>query len=144
MWYNKKEYYNVNKWVSIFNKDYQDKGVKVNAHDLHQLFGYYKIPKLTSKNSKITYYPVNLVNQVRTMKEDFMYVLTNIVNYGVSSGEEYYNPYKEQVISEPTYNNDENNMEKYSDNLIDKYQFENKKIIKITESQYNKLLQLIK
>lgn len=144
MWYNKKEYYNVNKWVSIFNKDYQDKGVKVNAHDLHQLFGYYKIPKLTSKNSKITYYPVNLVNQVRTMKEDFMYVLTNIVNYGVSSGEEYYNPYKEQVILEPTYNNDENNMEKYSDNLIDKYQFENKKIINITESQYNKLLQLIK
>ena len=35
-------------------------------------------------------------------------------------------------------------MEKYSDNLIDKYQFENKKIINITESQYNKLLQLIK
>lgn len=137
----KKEYYNINKWVGIFNRDYQNKGIKVTAHDLHQLFGYYKIPKLTSKNNNIIYYPVNLVNQARTMKEDFMYVLTNIVNYGVSSGEEYYNPYKEQVISEPSYKNNENDMEKYSDNLIDKYQFENKKIVKLTESQYRRLFE---
>lgn len=141
MWYNKKEYYNINKWVGIFNRDYQNKGIKVNSHDLHQLFGYYKIPKLTSKNNNIIYYPVNLVNQVRTMKEDFMYVLTNIVNYGVSSGEEYYNPYKEQVISEPSYKNNENDMEKYSNNLIDKYQFENKKTVKLTESQYRRLFE---
>ena len=100
MWYKEKEYFNVNKWVGVFNRDYSDKGIKVNAHDLHQLFGYYKIPKLISKSGKITYYPVKLVNQVRTMKEDFMYVLINIVNYGVSNGEEYYNPYKEQVVAE--------------------------------------------
>ena len=72
MWYKEKEYFNVNKWVGVFNRDYSDKGIKVNAHDLHQLFGYYKIPKLISKSGKITYYPVKLVNQVRTMKEDFM------------------------------------------------------------------------
>lgn len=49
MWYKRKEYYSVNKWVGIFNRDYKDKGIKVNAHDIHQLFGYYKIPKLTNK-----------------------------------------------------------------------------------------------
>lgn len=49
--------------------------------------------------------------------------------------------YKEQVISEPNYNNDENDMKKYSDNLINKYQFENRKTIKLTESQVKKLVE---
>lgn len=49
MWYKGKEYYNVNKWVGIFNRDYQENYGKVNAHMLHQLFGHYKIPKLTNK-----------------------------------------------------------------------------------------------
>ncbi len=148
MWYKGKEYYGVNKWVGIFNRDYKDKGIKVNANDIHQLFGYYKIPKLKIngngeivENGRRVLYPVNLVNQVRTMKEDFMYVLSNIIEYGVSNGEEYYKPYKEQVIVEPTYKDNENDMEKYSDNLIDKYQFENKKTIKLTESQIKRIFE---
>ena len=148
MWYKGKEYYSVNKWVGIFNRDYKDKGIKVNAHDIHQLFGYYKIPKLKIngngeivENGRRVLYPVNLVNQVRTMKEDFIYVLSNITEYGVSNGKEFYIPYNEKEITEPTYKNDENDMEKYSDNLIDKYQFENKKKIKLTESQIKRIFE---
>lgn len=148
MWYKGKEYYSVNKWVGIFNRDYKDKGIKVNAHDIHQLFGYYKIPKLKIngngeivENGRRVLYPVNLVNQVRTMKEDFMYVLSNIIEYGVSNGKEFYIPYNEKEITEPTYKNDENDMEKYSNNLEKQYQFENKKVIKLTELQYKRLFE---
>lgn len=51
--------------------------------------------------------------------------------------------YKEQVVAEPTYKDNENDMESYSNNLIDKYQFENKKTIKLTESQVKKLFENI-
>lgn len=49
--------------------------------------------------------------------------------------------YKEQVVSEPNYNNDENDMEQYSNNLINKYQFENRKIVRVNESQLNRLIE---
>lgn len=49
--------------------------------------------------------------------------------------------YKEQVITEPSYNNDENDMEKYSKELDKQYQFENRKTIKLTESQFNRLFE---
>ena len=49
--------------------------------------------------------------------------------------------YKEQVVTEPSYNNDENDMEKFSKELEKKYQFENRKIVRINESQLKKLVE---
>ena len=47
--------------------------------------------------------------------------------------------YKEQVVSEPNYNNDENDMEKYSKELEKQYQFENiNRIIKETINEWGK------
>lgn len=130
MLYKGKEYYGVNKWVGIFNRDYKDKGIRVKAHNLHQLFRYYGIPQMkfnnkgeVSENGKIIAYSVNLVNQIRTMKQDFMYILYNIVEYGVSNGKDYY--INKQEPFEPNYKNNENDMEKYSKYLEKQYQFEN-------------------
>jgi hypothetical protein len=153
----KKEYYGVNKWVGIFNEDYKEKGIKVNAHILHQLFGYYKIPskRFNEKNEeddngKIVAYPVKLVKRLREYGENFLYIMSNFVNYGVPDGKEYYlprqpkQPYKETEFPKESFKNDEDDMEKYSKYLINRYQIESKKTIKITESQYKKLLQIIK
>ena len=49
--------------------------------------------------------------------------------------------YKEQVVAEPSYANDENDMEKYSDNLINKYQFEGKKTVRINEGQLKRIFE---
>ena len=51
--------------------------------------------------------------------------------------------YKSQLNIEPTYRNNENDMEKHSDYLIQQYQFENTKpkVIIITEEQFKKVFQ---
>lgn len=49
--------------------------------------------------------------------------------------------YKEQVVAEPIYKNNENDMESYSNNLIDKYQFEGKKTVRINECQLKKIFE---
>lgn len=49
--------------------------------------------------------------------------------------------YEEQVVAEPSYYNNDNDMEQYSNNLINKYQFENRKIVRINESQLNRLFE---
>ncbi len=49
--------------------------------------------------------------------------------------------YKEQVVTEPSYNNDENDMEKYSKELDKQYQFENRKIVRVNESQIKRLIE---
>ena len=148
MWYKQKEYYSINKWVGIFNKDYKNLGIKVKANELHQLFAHYGIPKLTlNKNGEVcengirAFYPVKLVYQMRTMREDFLYVLRNIVEYGAANGKDYIiNKYKQDSnpIKDDYYSH-EDEMRKASDELIDKYQFESKKKIYVSEQQILKI-----
>lgn len=147
MWKNGKEYHTVTKWVKIFNDDYKGKIQKIKPNDLHQLFTHYGLkPTPFEINGKeIKTYQVNEVMKIRTMKEDFMNVLSNIVNYGDSRGEEAYfkrqNNYIEKEKPQPIYTNGENDMETYSNHLINNYRTESKKIIKINEEQYNRLFE---
>ena len=85
MWLRGKEYYSVNKWVGILNRDYAEMGIKVDAHDVHVLFNHFGIKgKHDPNNAKIIVYPKILVNQLRTMSmsDKFLGALYNISEFG--------------------------------------------------------------
>lgn len=91
---------------------------------------------------------------LKTNKKPFIqYTKSKIPTYKyeapiVADPEDFQQPKQEYVSTldiQPSYKNDENDMEKYSDYLIQQYQYENyrpKKVI-ITESQFRKLLNII-
>lgn len=141
MWIKGKEYFNVNKWTSIFNRDYKDKGIKISPSDIHILFNHFKIPMIKDPyNPAIKLYPVDTVTRFRQMDKsmNFLNALYNLSTYGDING---YNETSNDDI-ELSYNNGENNMETYSDYLINKkYQFESKKKIKISENVFNRLFE---
>jgi hypothetical protein len=65
----------------------------------------------------------------------------------VADPEDFMNPPKQEYVSkldiQPEYKNNENDMEKYSDYLIQQYQYEEykpKKVI-VTESQFKRLME---
>ena len=127
MWIKGKEYFNVNKWASIFNRDYGDKGVNVTPRDIHTLFQYYKIPMIKDPyNSSINLYPVDTVTRFRQMErsKEFLSSLYNLSKYGDINGFDEVDDYKAEL----SYKNNENDMDSYSDYLINKkYQFESRK-----------------
>ena len=89
MWLRGKEYYSVNKWVGILNRDYAEMGIKVDAHDVHVLFNHFGIKgKHDPNNAKIIVYPKILVNQLRTMSmsDKFIDALYNISEFGDING----------------------------------------------------------
>lgn len=123
MFYKKKEYYSVNKWVGIFNKNYKDMGIKVDSHILHHLFNYYKIPHINvnkkgeiCKDGGITMYPVRLVENMMYQKETFIRNLKGIIDYW----DEY------EIRKEVDERNKLRN---------------NRKSIKISEAAYNRLFE---
>lgn len=88
MWYKDKEYYSINRWVGIFNKQYKEKGIKVNSHILHHLFNYYDVPHINvnkmgdvCENGEIKMYPKLSVENVMYKKLSFMDNLRGIIDY---------------------------------------------------------------
>lgn len=142
MWINGKEYYNVNKWVGIFNKDYKESGFRVNSRDIHELFKYFHIPSVNHPyNKAITMYPVEQVAQLRNMgrSKRFLAILYNLSKYGNVYGYDYIDNEKDKHLA---YKNGEDDMNSYSDHLIKQnYQFESKKKIKISEESYKRLFE---
>ena len=149
MWLRGKEYYSVNKWVGILNRDYAEMGIKVDAHDVHVLFNHFGIKgKHDPNNAKIIVYPKILVDQLRTMSmsDKFLGALYNISEFGDINGIVLNNKKQAQnndddVVYEPTYRNNENDMEAYSQFLINQYQTEGVKKIKISESAYRRIFE---
>lgn len=146
MWIKGREYFNTNKWASIFNSDYKDKGIEVSASDIQKLFHHFKIPMIVDPyNKAIKLFPVDVVTRFRQMSEsdEFLSALYNISKYGDLRGYEAYKTLsnnQDNVAS--SYKNGENNMESYSDYLINNiYQFESKKKIKISENVFHRLFE---
>lgn len=141
MWIKGKEYFNVNKWASIFNRDYGDKGIKVSPRDIHTLFQHFKIPMTKDPyNQAINLYPVDMVTKYRQMErsKEFLSALYNLSQYGDING--FIEPSNDDSIL--SYKNNENDMDSYSDYLINqKYQFESRKKIKISENIFKKLFE---
>lgn len=141
MWIKGKEYFNVNKWASIFNRDYGDKGIKVSPRDIHTLFQHFKIPMTKDPyNQAINLYPVDMVTRYRQMErsKEFLSALYNLSQYGDING--FAEPSNDD--STLSYKNNENDMDSYSDYLINqKYQFESRKKIKISENIFKKLFE---
>lgn len=126
MFYKGKEYYSINKWIGIFNKNYKDIGIKVNSHILHHLFNHYNIPHINAnekgeicEDGKIIMYPRRLVENMMYQKESFINDLKGIINYW-----DEYNVKKEVDDRNKSYNNI--------------------KTIKISESAYNRLFENFK
>ena len=158
MFFKGKEYYNVAKWVSILNDAYKDHDIKLNKHLVHVLLNHCNVEKQTLKGKdNVVFYSVDDVDNLRTIGDrsrQFLYVMSNLSKYGtVDEPNEVKNtkvtkhPWNndnknKEVTTEPSYKNGENDMEKYSDDLINnKYQFEGRKIIRITEDAFNRLFE---
>lgn len=147
MWIQGKEYYSVSQWVGILNRDYEKMGIKVNARDIHVLFNHFGIKgKHSPYNTKIIVYPKILVNQLRTMtmSDKFMDALYNISEFGNINGvlnNRKQTQSDDDVVYEPTYRNNENDMEAYSNFLINQYQTEGVKKVKISESSYRRIFE---
>ena len=151
LYYKNKKYLNINEWVKQINALYGKYGIKVQPRDVHQLFHHYHLTPLKtnskreiSPNGNITWFSESSFNTVR-FKEDFMNVLSNIINFGDARGEE---SLKQNVTpnnkENVTYKNDEDNMEKYSHYLEKQYQTENKKGFKtiiLNENSFKKLFE---
>ncbi len=144
-----KEYFSVNKWVGIINKNYSAFNIKFKANDVHHLFHYFRIEPIENKGIK--YYSVDKFKWF-SKSVGFVDILKNINEYGDANGKESFLNKELSKIKRLNNKNDndsfnddniENDMEKYSDYLINnKYQFEDKKIKKIIikESTFNRLL----
>ena len=145
MWINNVEYYNTNQWVGIFNRDYKNLGVKVNAQQVHELFEEFGIHgKRDPNKSKVTVYPKKQVDQLRTMDKcdkflDALKRISTSQNTQPKPTTLQQNNDEDNVNYGLTYKNNENDMESYSNYLINKYQFESVKRITISESAYNRL-----
>ena len=145
----RKEYFSVNKWIGIINKNYSDFNIKFKANDVHHLFHHFGIKPIESKGIK--YYSVNDFNRF-SKSVGFVDLLKNIDEYGYANGKESFLNKELSNIKRLNNKNDndsfnddniENDMEKYSDYLINnKYQFEDNKIKKIIikESTFKRLL----
>jgi hypothetical protein len=145
-----KEYFSVNKWVGIINKNYSAFNIKFKANDVHHLFHHFRIEPIENKGIK--YYSVDKFNWF-SKSVGFVDILKNINEYGDANGKESFLNKELSKIKRLNNKNDsysfnddniENDMEKYSDYLInDKYQFEDKKIKKIIvkESTFNRLFE---
>ena len=123
------------------------------ARDVHQLFHHYGLKPIktnskreTSANGTITYFSESSFNTIR-YRDDFMKVLYNIVTFGDARGQEsIYTPTVKDNKEQLTYKNDENDMEKHSQNLEKVYQMENniknmKKKIVISEGAFKRLFE---
>lgn len=144
-----KEYFSVSKWVGIINKNYSDFNIKFKANDVHRLFHHFNVEPI--KKGKISYYSVDKFKWF-SKSVDFAKLLQNINKYGNANGKESFVKKELSKIgkqnkknNDDIYNFDdniENDMEKYSDYLINNvYQFENKNIKKIiiNESAFKRL-----
>lgn len=126
-----KKYLNIAEWVKKLNQIYGKYGIKVEERDVHQLFHHYGLKpiKTNSKNSIITWFSESSFFTV-CYRDDFMKVLYNITNFGDARGKEsIYTPTVKDKQEPLTYKNDENDMEKHSQNLEKVYQMENIKTI---------------
>lgn len=144
-----KEYFSVNKWVGIINRNYSDFNIKFKANDVHHLFHHFRIEPITNKGIK--YYSVDKFKWF-SKSVGFTKILQNINEYGNANGKESFVKKELSKIgkqnkknNDDIYNFDdniENDMEKYSNYLINNvYQFENKNIKKIiiNESAFKRL-----
>ena len=153
LYYNNKKYLNINEWVGVLNKLYSKYNIHVQARDVHQLFHHYGLKPIKtnskrerSTNGNITWFSESSFNTIR-YRDDFMKVLHNITNFGDARGQEsVYTPTVKDNKEQLTYKNDEDDMEKHSQNLEKVYQIENnikntKKKIVISESAFKKLFE---
>lgn len=149
-YYKGKKYYNVNEWAKNFNECYDCHGIKIEPKHIHHLFRHYKLEPIktnsnceVSKNGKIYWFREASVNSVRYTK-DFAKTLYNIVVYGDSRGKEalYNVDYNDDVVD--FNDNIENDMEKYSEYLINNVYQESestKKTIIISENVFKRLFE---
>lgn len=155
---NQSEHYNINTVVSIINKRFN---TNLSNRDVHELLQWKKInPIIVPSMPKVTWYNkdsvINLISQIEYIpkKLDKKHYLnlgdvvfkTNTNNHNnnshniINKNDNIYDYHTDD--SEYEYKNGENDMEKYSDYLINqKYQFESKKKIKITEESYKRLFE---
>ena len=153
---NQSEHYNINTVVSIINKRFN---TNLSNRDVHELLQWKKInPIIVPSMPKVTWYNkdsvINLISQIEYIpkKLDKKHYLNlgdvvfktnnhnNKPNDVASKNDNIYDYHTDD--SDYEYKNDENDMEKYSDYLINqKYQFESKKKIKITEESYKRLFE---
>lgn len=147
MWINNKKYLTVPQWVKKFNEDYSQFGCNLKSCDVHKLFGYFGIKSKNHPHHKgLILYPFNEVEQLRTMSRSkaFKQALFNLSHNGkidcdneVTQDNDY-----DDESNELSFRNNENDMEKYSDYLINnKYQFESRKKILISKKSYDKLFE---
>ena len=125
-----KEYFSVNKWVGIINRNYSDFNIKFKANDVHHLFHYFRIEPITNKGIK--YYSVDKFKWF-SKSVGFVELLQNISEYGNANGKDSFVKKEISKIKPTNKKNDinalnvddniENDMEKYSNYLINnKYQ----------------------
>lgn len=138
-----KEYFSVSKWVGIINKNYSDFNIKFKANDVHRLFHHFRIEPIVNKGIK--YYSVDKFKWF-SKSVGFVELLQNINEYGDANGKDSFVKKEISKIKPTNKKNDinalnvddniENDMEKYSDYLINNvYQFENNKVKKIVISE---------
>lgn len=147
---NKKEYYNTNKWVGILNNDYGHLGIKLKPRQIHQLFGYFKVPKreVVKYGRKITEYKVSFVQSLRKNAIDngFIYAMDNLSKYGEIDGVDKYIDSNnigsiEHEKPSASFKNGENDNDLYSQHLIKQYQTESRKKIHVNEDVFNRLFE---
>ena len=144
-----KEYFSVNKWIGIINRNYSDFNIKFKANDVHHLFHYFRVEPIENKGIK--YYSVDKFKWF-SKSVGFVDILKNINEYGDANGKDSLVKKEISKIKPTNKKNDinalnvddniENDMEKYSDYLINNvYQFENNKVKKIviSESAFKRL-----
>ena len=131
MYKNGIEFKPVRYWLPVFNKWYKKKfGFEIESHDLHALFNAYRIrwDKFPLKNNvMVKMYAVGAVEYMMRYMPKMEEHLYNLCEYGNIRGVDAYKAYINNTDNDETllrYNDDENNMEKHSNFLINKMNHE--------------------
>jgi hypothetical protein len=147
MFINNKEYLTINDIVGKFNNCYGELGVKLNSHDVHVLLTHFGLrPKYSKYNKNIKLYSKILIDNLRMGERgrEFINAMINLSKYDDINGYNWNTTPKNSISQdniEDNSNNIEDNMELYSNYLINRYQTEGVKKIYISEDIHKRLFE---
>lgn len=133
-----RKYIDAKEWATIFNGDYTNLPREVKASDIHRLYHHYeKYP--THKAKGMEFICADVMRDIREKKSDFMEYLRFILSPKVKTPTAPQTMDDEDAYEQPTYEPEESNMDFVNQELLDRYQTEGRKTIKLTLEQYNRI-----